>query len=484
MRRIIFFLFLFSGFVYQAQNWNVFNRGYRYNYRYNNAEIVTNVLFAKYVAMAGGDTVYHMNNIAGVESATVLPNFPQFLMKKIIKQTNGTVRFEDTLNFKIEPYCSLNQTWVFSTNPATSATCVATETVSVFSVIDSVKTIVVGNTDTIKLSKQFGLIQFPRLFGYNTYYKLTGIEKAGRYDSSAFYGERVPNAWDFYRFEVNDKRCIDEKFQYGGGPHFQIGSCRYVTQHFNSKTILPTGFSYSIYQIGTINTGYYSICSWSACPFPPTSYQYSMCAINSTVVNETYTDLHKVDRLENYMYPGMFLPDFSSTYSYGNSFVKFGKDVNGRFFKFCGVACNQLTFTVTAPTSTINTALGVYYGDGLGKTSDLPYVFEGSGYYCINSFLKGSQTYFNPFYTVNVKEERPLNVTSAVYPNPGSQNIRFKISGPTQIRMLNSLGKQVLEFEVMSDREEVSVSHLPEGIYLLELKNDMSIRTEKLIISR
>jgi hypothetical protein len=483
MRKLIILSLFFCGFVFQAQNWNVFNRGYRYNYRYNNADVVTNVLFVRWFTVNAGDTVYSMNNIAGVTSTTVIPDFPQFLMKKIIKQADGTVRFEDTLNFKIEPYCSLNQSWIFSTNPATSATCVATETISVFSVIDSVKTIVVANTDTIKLSKQFGLLQFPQLFGQNKYYKLTGIEKAGRYDSTAFYGERVPNAWDFYKFQVNDKRCIDEKSQTYGDPANHSGSCRYVTQHFNSKTVLPTGFSYTLYQVGTVNTGLYSTCSWSACPFPPTSYQYSMCAINSSVITETYVDLHKADLLENYMYPGMLM-----NYPFEKHFVKFGKDVNGRFFKFCGVACNQLTFAVTAPTSTTslhnNNPFGIYFGDGLGKTSDLPYVFEGNRYYCVTSFVKGTQTYFNPFYTVDLKEEKFLKYNSSVYPNPGSESIRVKISGPATIRILNSLGKLVHEMDAVNEGKEISVSHLPEGIYLLEVKNDSGMRTEKLIISR
>jgi hypothetical protein len=41
-----------------SQNWSVFNPLYRYNYKYNNNNLVTQVLFADSSKVAGGDTSY------------------------------------------------------------------------------------------------------------------------------------------------------------------------------------------------------------------------------------------------------------------------------------------------------------------------------------------------------------------------------------------------------------------------------------------
>lgn len=483
MGRVVIIFILLSLSV-QSQNWNVFNKGYRYNYHYNNAAIITNVLFVKTFSVSLGDTVYSMNNIAKETPSGLQTNLPQFLMKKIIKQADGIVRFEDTLNFKIVPTCTLNQTWVFSINPAVSATCIATETLSVFSVVDSVKTIVVNNADTIKLSKQFGLLQFPHLYGQNKYYRLTGIEKAGRYDSTSFYGERVPNAWDFYRFEVGDKRCIEYRGEFNNG---DVGECKFVTEHFNSKSLLSNGYSYNIYQIGKITTGniYWvsSLCTSSMCPFPSTSVFYSLCpVVISTVITENYVNLHKDSIYENIMYPGMLAQDYGFSSRYTDYVVKFGRDANGRFFKFFGKSCNLLSFTDTTSvsSSTQTPFYGVYFGEGLGKTSDLPYIFEGSEYYCVTSFVKGTQTYFNPFYTVNLIEKNQFSESPSIFPNPANSTIAISIEN-CKLFIYDVFGKAILIQEIESKRN-VDVSGLPNGIYFVEIHTDSGKYSQKLLI--
>jgi hypothetical protein len=103
---------------------------------------------------------------------------------------------------------------------------------------DSVKTIKLSNNDTLKLSKSFGIIQFPNLFGIGNYY-MVGIENRNM-------GEKVPDFWDIFNFNVGDV------FQYNGnytdGGMFVIDD--YVKKYdILSKTISTNKITYQIHLI-------------------------------------------------------------------------------------------------------------------------------------------------------------------------------------------------------------------------------------------
>ena len=186
----------------QAQNWNLFNKEYRYNYKFNNSQLVTNVLFADTVLLAGSDTIYNMNRI-GVECTGscptitaalnptvtyIVPNMPQFLQRTIRKYLNGIVMPKDTAKQVIIPTCSVTQTWLFDSILNINATCISALVQNVFGQNDSVKTIIVGGNDTLLLSKSFGILQFPLPYGQNKYYRLAGIERRNSYDQNPLFG--------------------------------------------------------------------------------------------------------------------------------------------------------------------------------------------------------------------------------------------------------------------------------------------------------
>jgi hypothetical protein len=154
MKKTLLSIFIILSFVGYSQNWNVFNKNYRYNYKYDYSPLISNVLFTQTVALSGPDTLYSMNNIGVVNGNSVIPNQAQFLMKKIYKKANGNVELQDPSTITIVPTCSLNQSWIFEANSNLTATCVSTSIELLFSIIDSVKIILLNNADTLKLSKQ------------------------------------------------------------------------------------------------------------------------------------------------------------------------------------------------------------------------------------------------------------------------------------------------------------------------------------------
>ncbi len=144
----------------------------------------------------------------------ILKNMPQFLQRNIKKYSTGLVMLYDTTKIIIIPNCILNQTWLFDSIYNKTAICTFVNTQNIFGVINSVKTILINNIDTLKLRKSFGIIVFPQLYNVNKYYRMVGIENKNSYDLNALFENKVPDAWDFYNFNIGDEFCNIYNYRY------------------------------------------------------------------------------------------------------------------------------------------------------------------------------------------------------------------------------------------------------------------------------
>jgi hypothetical protein len=88
----------------------------------------------------------------------------------------------------------------------------------------------------------------------------------------------------------------------------------------------------------------------------------------------------------------------------------------------------------------------------------------------------------------------PLNVTEnksndmiSVYPNPATENISIdlsKFNSPSSINIYNSLGELVSKSENCSNNNNISVNHLSNGVYSVEVLNNNQKSIKKLIIEK
>ena len=74
----------------------------------------------------------------------------------------------------------------------------------------------------------------------------------------------------------------------------------------------------------------------------------------------------------------------------------------------------------------------------------------------------------------------------AIYPNPANHLLQLDHHGVTgTLRILNSLGQLVKNKVLAEEKTEVDVSHLPEGMYTLQLETqDGTIRNRKVSVIR
>lgn len=478
MRKLAF-IFILCSVIVNAQNWDVFNKDYRYNYKYDNSAVVSNVLFAEAVTVSASHTVISTNTIGVVTGTLLTIDQPQFLMKTIVKQANGTVFMYNPSTITIIPTCSVSQTWTFDSGNNFTATCVAISTLTIFNVVDSIKTILVNNVDSVVLSKQFGIIQFPKLYAQNKYYRLVGIENKATYDLNSLFGEKVPNAWDFYDYYIGFKWCVLTESTPTGGPNVY---CTYADRTVKTKTATANSYIYTVDGIYRNSPGpiFSSYCTSATAP--------STVINNSTLVVDGSPfagplGLSSPSLTENSYYPGYVVSNGYSPAAY--VVVKFGKDNTGRFYKYVGRPCSvSNNLGVTMPNQNEpamydgNGAESMYlschtnhtWGVGLGKVNEM-------GGYC----LSGYQTYCTTcFGTVGLPDLEKKTSSGLVYPNPSNTQLNFSIDKGT-VRVFDNLGNLVKQKEVEVN-DVLDISNLSNGLYMVEIQTDSFKSSQKLII--
>ncbi|MBP9068965.1 MAG: T9SS type A sorting domain-containing protein [Bacteroidia bacterium] len=475
--RLLITLIIFS-FIGYSQNWNVFNPNYRYNYKFDNSAVVTNVIFAQSSGANASQTVCITNTIGVVNGGTLSLDQPQFLMRNINSMSNGTVILTDPSTITIVPKSSVGQSWVFDQGNNFTATCVSTSTQSIFNVMDSVRTIIVNNVDSIILSKQFGILQFPKLYAQNKYYRLAGIEDNATYTLTALFGEKVPNAWDIYNYYIGFKWCVLTEFSpTGSGSNV---NCSYAVRTVKSKTVTANSYVYTVDGVytnspGPIISGY---CASSTAP--------------STVINNTNLvidgspasgplGLSSPSLTENTYYPGFAIQQGYPPYSH--SIVRLGKDNTGRIYKYHGAPCFNTSLGVglpnqnepagygpSGPISPPICGINQTWGVGLGKVSEL------SGY-CVS----GYQTYCTTcFGAVGLHDLKKDEENKLLVPNPANSLLSLPIDYGN-VKFFDPLGKLVKSVN-LNGKKVIDVSELPNGLYFVEIQTDSFKSSQKLII--
>lgn len=500
MKRSLIYFFLVMSFASHAQNWNAFNKAYRYNYIYDHNQLITNVLFADTIRQYGLDTLYALNRI-GIECtgtcptlttsiastmAVIVPNIPQFLQRNIIKKVDGSVVLSDTASWLIKPNCVLNETWTFDAINSKTALCISVSTIAIFNLLDSLKTIIIDGTDSLLLSKKFGIVQFPNVYGKNKYYRLVGIENANVYQLYSNYGMKVPNAWDFFSFDIGDKFCHSKSaLMFFGSSSQPYQSCVNSELEVLTKIYIPSsGFRYTFKALeqNCLNGGTYTFSSVSDNAFYGSAYSLNF---NSKL------------RSDNIMYPGMIVYHGYDFNPYSNgiaNITKFAKDSNGRFYKYAGSLCqtypnlslplNNISSSWIAYTQNINNTwsipyyyaipyiLSKVYGEGLGCLSDRLIPINGYDIMCLNCAYKNGSLYLGQETDVGIKESNgkwyPLNI----YPNPtnGTLIIDSKDVKVSEIRLNNLLGQTIKsENNFRNEKVVLDMKDQVSGIYFLQI---------------
>lgn len=197
---ISFQLHLFS------QDWKPIRYGEVYNY-YNDSTMNYHSVWADSVDFLNGDSIYYLNKVVEEKdtdltydhlAAIYYSNRPQFFLNELKYSPDGSVRMHaGSKNYFIHTKAKVNESWIFDSLNNISATIVQKLQSSILGQTDSVKIISLNGIDTIIISKNYGIIQFPYNGDFYHGVKLVGIEKSK-------IGISIPTYLDFFDFKVGD----------------------------------------------------------------------------------------------------------------------------------------------------------------------------------------------------------------------------------------------------------------------------------------
>ncbi|MEO8087131.1 MAG: T9SS type A sorting domain-containing protein [Bacteroidota bacterium] len=492
-------LFFFNSF---CQNWSVINSIDRFNYRLDNDPVITSTIWSDSVTVNGTDSVFFLNRIMCDTCATVIggpnpcdtcyamKNIPQFFQRQTNVSSLGIVNFRDTGNIVINTLAALNDSWLFDSLQNITATVIAVATDSVFGNFDSVKTILLTSGDTIKLSQNFGVLQYPHHYGLNSYYRLAGIEGRG-------LGAQVPKFTDFFNFNVGDMFEFEiSDYTWECHPQEEIFKYSIINKQVNGSQ-----YEFTIQGIKLIH-------DWTIDNLNCIPHNYYWTSLyNNFIVTYYDSASHVTNRFNkeyfilNNQVPELDIPCYGNLDSI-NDHVRMFLDSNGVIQKSFGIAGLpgpynwSYYFNLNYSNDILNPgglgdayqSYSMVYTFGLGVTAKTysscfePWYEEHLTAYRKNGDTVGVFT-SDSVLTVGLKEYNFISQIR-ISPNPASTSFSIYTSseGEAQISITNLQGQILKTESIFSDHAEINVTDIENGLYFVRIKTADGIFSKMVMV--
>lgn len=499
MKHFLPFIFILIAQLSLGQNWAPINLNSKYNYQVSTASQITNTIWVDSVEVLNSDSTFYLNRIVKFHSAcgydlqgqldtnsnycddcVAWKNQPQFLQRKVTKQANGNYHFTDSLSFVINPNAQLNDTWLLDTTNSVTATISQVAVETIFGSQDSVKTISLSNSGVIKLSKTYGIIYFDDQDNPGLSYDLVGMEDPD-------LGEIVPNYEDIFDFEVGGTFCWFYESGHAGDGEFHKYTDRVDITY---KNVDSSGVTYETQGYRLYETMDYN--GWHIVYLNPVSWTYTYFDSTHEFYNGYNNQLFEMT--------GVYVAQ--PAYHY----VRLNKLQDGRYQKVIGGIGNPWTSTVFVlsdsipdlllpscgqPTYGPNDFQNYIYEEGKGKVYSLHSMnFEGSSSteFSYSEDVNDSSIYCLPYSMISIisglNEGDEVNLKLS--PNPATDRVELSFTEPLkgEIIIYNQTGQVVHRQAVNSSKQQIDVSMLPSGLYLLNVRGENYSAFEKLVITR
>lgn len=233
MKKVLLVLCFIPLFI-NAQQWNVIMPNEQYHYQLESDSLPLDIVQVDSVKVTGNDSVFYMNRLFGPclscgQEGWYEDDLPVFMQREIIKSLDGNrIAFANPDTITLYTKMNIGEEWICNIQKNQKGKIIAKEVKNLFGKSDSVITFLLGDKDSILISKSFGIIQFEK-------YHLKGLQVAN-------LGVRLPSVNEFCNFSIGDV------FQY----YYQSGSQdmqeKFVnTDIWNKQTI--TSVSYSEHKV-------------------------------------------------------------------------------------------------------------------------------------------------------------------------------------------------------------------------------------------
>lgn len=472
MNRIFFFflLIIISNNIY-SQSWTAINRTDKYNYKINNNDTIACTIYVDSIKVIGTDSIFYLNKvfgkcdtcIGGDNNTTVYSNGHSQFLKSAITKNIQQIQFADSASFYIKQFSNLNDTWIFDSIQNISATVVTLNIQSIFNIIDSVKTIVLSTTDTIILSKLFGIIQFPVIPFNGKHYRLVGIE--GRN-----LGLITPKANDIFNYQIGSI------FQYKGH-YLDPGFNSYYTYQMEVLENLSQQdtIKYRIEKIGIKYDNPYTMDTTGLIASIDTLKITNNSTSNYNSFANELIDAYPVFNgllASNLYYENMY----KSLTSFEDSSGILVRTTNNKL-----ISQHILSNVYTQYLSKQFDWFRFKLVSGIGLVSYDCQNFEQVGWERLEGYVINGDT-------TGIVYPRYVLTNINTFQNPekfkyslDQETLKLFINSSTWLKIYDILGKQVYSDYILNKNKEVNLSFLKSGVYLIVLNDKSKKQTIKYV---
>ncbi len=456
-----------------SQDWNLFLQNEYANYDSTKEQRPITIWADSIVTVDETSTVYFNRLIQKCMEcfeSTYLRNQTNLIGDSLIIENQKSTLYKRGNKYVFYPNEPTGFEWIIDSTANITAQITDLYTTSLFDQIDSVKQIVLSTSDTILLSRSFGLIRLDDPETQETY-SLVGLEKA-------VLGEQIPKFKDYFDFNVGDV------FQYrnvcSGGeniPYYYDFKREVISKKIEGDSILyefmNSGISYEI-GIGN-NTSYgepniFETIYIDSIGHPANAYAYQLIE----------------DRIDIDEFVPFWTPTFLLNDNQGNYVKSIGQDINDNYPY--PVALEVIPSNDTLINTYMLDGFNRQYEIGLGETRNYYWIFEA---YCeteLIGYFKGIDTigtiYDDTYYTVNTQNilgEQDI----FVFPNPTKNevflsNIEWIDMDIAYYNLYDQNGKLVSSNPIQSNK--INLENINAGLYILELVNGIIRFTEQIIV--
>jgi hypothetical protein len=410
------------------------------------------------------------------DSTYALNNQPQFLKRKFAQLQPDLFYFSSPDSYVVRINKSPGYSWIFDSTLNITATVLSKQQQNIFGNIDSVMSINLSSGDTIILSKNNGLIQFP-VKNSPWSYKLNGTE------GIQTHGATLKRFHDFFNFSVGD--VIQYSLVDNDGNFFppQIKNGHERWQFFSVNNYIDSIVCH-------VQVVHYDSVKYGASPPYITSYTHT----------ERMVFYDSVTHFAN-AYPQQEIPVWPFfPYPYIMKEIhhcQVGKDNNNRDIKFFGENCPNFYLAAGHTAAAAETAfpnvflnrntrriVGRELTEGFGFTSELYNDYDRIIQKCMIGYIKGSDTSGTIIGPLNVGiHEYFSNRDIGIYPVPANEFINVPFCEGLKTFQLSAVTGELMMKGILKENAPTTVStgSVPDGIYFLSLSGAYQI-TKKIIV--
>jgi len=220
MKTFYTILLVFAGTIGFSQNWNLINPNRTVFFQHSDSSSITNTIVIDSSEVNGSNITYYTGYAFKYCDTCQGFNYYEPIIYRYAKELLGFSIENDEINNQynldnttIKQHTQLNDSWTFNTN--LSATIISTSEQLILGVLDSIKTIELSNTDTIIISKHYGVVRYPDFENIGNYYQMVGY-----HEGQNSFGSYLPNFWRTYDFNVGDVFCYRMRNEDSGNFNF------------------------------------------------------------------------------------------------------------------------------------------------------------------------------------------------------------------------------------------------------------------------